>query len=110
MSNYILQNKVPVKCEDIREWGNWMSKNNRCVIRTDRGTMCVSTVFLGADYNFGDDHPLFFESMVFADYPEMTESDCNRYSTWEEARIGHIEMCKKWFGEYTEEDLFLDTL
>jgi len=48
----------------------------------------VSTVFLGIDYNFTGLSPLWFETMVFADY-SGNDLFCRRYSTWEEAEIGH---------------------
>lgn len=47
----------------------------------------VSTVFLGLDHNWTDHGPpILFETMVFDDYDRPYQQ---RYSTWEEAEIGH---------------------
>jgi len=56
----------------------------------------VSTVWLGLDHRFGHGPPLIFESMVFESKAEMDEIDCERYSTEEEARVGHQELVEKW--------------
>jgi hypothetical protein len=51
----------------------------------------VSTVWLGIDYSWGAGPPLIFETMVFG--PEGGfDVDCQRYSTEDEARVGHEEM------------------
>lgn len=52
----------------------------------------VSTVWLGIDDNFSrEGPPLIFETMVFGD-GNMTDLDCRRYATEEEAFQGHAEM------------------
>jgi hypothetical protein len=49
----------------------------------------ISTVWLGLDHNFSMyGPPLIFETMVFGG-PDEDEMEQHRYSTEEEARIGH---------------------
>ena len=48
---------------------------------------CVSTVFLGVDYGFGEGPPLVFETMLFTD--DERDSSIWRYSSWNEALLGH---------------------
>jgi hypothetical protein len=57
----------------------------------------VSTVWLGIDHAFGQGPPLIFETMVFPskDGP-LTDLDCDRYSTEDEALRGHQRMVEKW--------------
>jgi hypothetical protein len=56
----------------------------------------VSTVWLGMNYNFDDDIPLIFETMVFPSKDNYEDIDCDRYSTLEEAIAGHQKMIDKW--------------
>lgn len=67
----------------------------------------VSTVWLGLDHNFGGGRPLIFETMVFVPSDKKInlllreikinreEFDMARYSTLEEARLGHKMMVKR---------------
>lgn len=59
----------------------------------------VSTVWLGLNHQFGDGPPLIFETMVFDSSENMSELDCDRYSTEIEALAGHQVMVKKWTAE-----------
>lgn len=98
---YILEDNKPVPCKDLIEWGEWMSKNDRTVKRTERDGILVSTVFLGLNHAFHPNAPpLLFESMVFPQYKEgkFYDTDMDRYHTWEEALEGHEAMCRKVFG------------
>jgi len=72
----------------------------KVVEQTDIGPYWVSTVWLGLDHNWWDGPPLIFETMVFAngqrDDPDergLTDFDMHRWSTEEEARRGHEEVC-----------------
>lgn len=56
----------------------------------------VSTVWLGLDHQFGKGPPLIFETMVFPKEGDYRDSDCERYSTEEEALKGHEAMVEKW--------------
>jgi hypothetical protein len=49
----------------------------------------VSTVFLGLNHAWDDGPPLLFETMVFRG---GLSDEVRRYSTWDEAVRGHIEM------------------
>lgn len=111
---YKLQGKLAVPCEDLREWGEWMSKNDRTVHKTTIEGVLVSTVFLGLNHNYGEGDPLLFETMVFRDeeysgtvdfdvvYEEGQSSgfwgDCIRTSSWGEAEAAH----KKVVAHITE--------
>ena len=87
--NYILRGKTPILEENILVWAQWFETANRTVVRTEMGTEVVSTIFLGIDHSFGNEIPILFETMVFGgDY----DGDEKRYSTWEEAEVGHNEM------------------
>jgi hypothetical protein len=119
MSNYKLINKVPVRCDDIIEWSKWFGTFNSTVIKTQKEQLLISTVFLGMDHNFSNGSkgsnfdPILFETMVFDDSKtetDFTEQYCRRYSTWDQATKGHVEICKEYLTSYTEEDLFLDIL
>jgi len=69
------------------------------VASTDVGPYWVSTVWLGLNHNYTmRGAPLIFETMVFAsaqrddpDWPGLTDFDCRRYATEEEALAGHEE-------------------
>src|SRR6266480_3669208 len=56
----------------------------------------ISTVWLGLDYSFMNGPPLIFETMVFESKDDLSEIDCERYSTENEAILGHEEMVKKY--------------
>lgn len=96
MSNkYILVDGKPVAEPDLLKWGRWMGQSNkeRIVQQDWIGKVHVSTVFLGFDHCFGDvGPPLLYETMIFGGplggYQE-------RYSTVEDAWIGHTEALKK---------------
>lgn len=87
--NYILKDRTPIRCDDIREWAKWFEKANRHVAKDDVGDVRVSTVFLGIDHSFGGATPLLFETMIFGG-PLDQEQD--RYATWEQAEAGHAAM------------------
>ena len=57
----------------------------------------VSTVWLGADHQFGGGPPLIFETMVFSSKDDdPADNDMDRYSTEEQAVEGHKRMVEKW--------------
>ena len=56
----------------------------------------VSTVWLGIDHSFScDGPPIIFETMVLTTQG-CDSLDCQRYSTLQEAELGHDEMVKTW--------------
>lgn len=65
--------------------------NNRFDLKTKVGKYTVSTVDLGIDHSFGIGKPLYYETMIFKNIDGDVHSlDYQvRYSTEEEARIGH---------------------
>jgi hypothetical protein len=69
----------------MEEWG---SRDKR-VAETFCGFVRVSTVFLGIDHNFlGIGDPILFETMLFPLSENIMEYQ-DRYSTWDEAVVGH---------------------
>lgn len=90
--NYILQDKTPIKCDDIVKWAQWYEGADRCVKRSKSDDISVSTIFLGLDHNYEETGaPVLFETMIFGgDYDEY----CERYTTWDEAETGHAKACE----------------
>ena len=90
LTHWILdENHTPVPAAKIVEWAIFNEAvNRRCVAETDvTPEVRVSTVFLGIDHNYSSEGlPVLFETMAFGgpldDFQE-------RYSSWEEAEIGH---------------------
>lgn len=108
--NYILKDKKIVRCEDIIEWSNWFSENDRHVgiiekegIRGD--SISISTVFLGISsfssfMAIGKSNgllidripPGLFETMIFGlGGPNASEYQV-KHDTWEEAETHHKEL------------------
>ena len=88
---YVLDGHKAVPTADVYEWAAMLEKPERVVAQTLVGGCQVSTVFLGLDHNFsGEGPPLIFETMVknpsggWEDFQE-------RYSTENDAIIGHLE-------------------
>lgn len=106
---YILKGKVPVAVDDPVRWGLWMAKTDRIVKRETIRDLRISTVFLGLDHQYGRGPPLLFESLVFWEYEkpvtqqilgiklesEALEGTMRRYSTWEEAEVGHEDLVRE---------------
>jgi len=92
MKQYILKSKKPVICEDMLQWGKWLSDwKNKRVAETSKGQITVSTVFLGMDHNWGSGPPILFETMIFGG---KYDQEMWRYYTWEEAEEGHKKACQ----------------
>lgn len=51
----------------------------------------VSTVDIGIDMSFGIGEPIYYETMIFDDTIGGSTGYMERYSTEEQARIGHQE-------------------
>ena len=90
---YVLEGKETKRASDVIEWGKMIDYANRQVAR-DRiaDGIEVSTVFLGLDHRYGDGPPVLFETLVFGG---ESDGEMMRYSTWEEAEIGHKEMVER---------------
>lgn len=77
--------------------------NNRRVASTDvifnGKEYWVSTVDLGIDYSFGDEYPVYWETMIF-DKPEAGATPrslyCDRYASKEEAESMHNRIVKSF--------------
>lgn len=113
LGQYILggdDGHTPIRCYSLHEWGRWLeeAREKRVVAWTGNKTKWVSTIFLGLDHRyFGGGPPLLFESMAFSDEGRTTnvfgrtervpESlDQQRYSSWDDAEIGHRAMVRKY--------------
>lgn len=88
---YILEDRNPVKVDNLLTWGRWMETEDRIVEKSTIGTIIVSTVFLGIDHSFGGTEPLLFETMIFGGKNDGYQE---RYSTWDEAVKGHSKTIK----------------
>lgn len=92
--HYILDEHGNPKLEtDLTTWANWYENANRHIGQDWINGMQVSTVFLGLDQAFpGHGEPLLWETMIF-EMPD-DESYQERYSTREEALVGHAHAVK----------------
>ena len=82
---YILENKVPVPCQDAVAWREFMKHEKNVLIAQDViGQFRVMTVFLG--FNHSDsEKPMFFQTTCFG-----TNSSRPKYSgTWQRACLEH---------------------
>ena len=81
------------------EWSRLLADPAKVLAQTDLpGGAWVSTVWLGLDHSFGRGAPMLFESMVFASREDSTDLDCVRYSTREDALLGHDVLVTRWTG------------
>lgn len=88
------ENENVVPC-DQEEWCKVFKSDRRIVNRSHQGAVTVSTVFLGLEHGFSGDKPILFETMAF-NAPDG-EEHMRRYTTIEEARAGHEEVCAEVF-------------
>lgn len=85
------ENKNAIPCS-TEEWGRQleeMNKNNtKHVAYETINDIDISTVWLGLDHQrMPRGKPLIFETMAFN--KDGRDIYCERYSTWQEAEIGH---------------------
>ena len=86
---YILSEDGKIKeCPDLIEWAKWMAAANRKIAFDEINDVRISTIFLGLDRNYFDGPPTLFETMIFGGEHDQYQE---RYSTKEEALIGHQE-------------------
>jgi hypothetical protein len=64
----------------------------------------VSTVWVGIDGGAytRNQSPMIFETMVFPGPESYTDLDVEKYSTEEDAKIGHIKMIYRWALKYED--------
>lgn len=77
----------------VEEWNRLMEdRDSRRIGRDTVDHYFVSTVWLGIDHNFGDGPPVLWETMIFANGPDPLKIDswCERYSSAQDAREGHM--------------------
>lgn len=93
---YILKGKEPVPTTDLIAWAEWMERHERLVKADmtvdENGSVIVSTVFLGCDYNVtGKEPPILFETLIFGG---KLDGRMWRYPTWELAEKNHENVWK----------------
>jgi hypothetical protein len=101
--------RTPIPCYSLTEWGRWLEEDHhRSLWWTGNATKWVSTVFLGLDHrHWGGGPPLLFETMAFqhegrtmdffGDVRPVPETlDQVRYSSWDDAEIGHKALVRKY--------------
>jgi hypothetical protein len=111
LGQYILggaEGHTPVPCYSLSAWGRWMEEpGHRSLWWTGNPTKYVSTVFLGLDHQHWGGPPVVFESMAFIDEGKFheihgeriyyhTSLGQERYSSWDDAEIGHRAMVRKY--------------
>jgi hypothetical protein len=108
---YRLEGHIPVPCDEEDE--RWDDCHSTKVGLHKFATVRISTVFLGTDRR-GEDTaregfveqiattmtlvglgPLLFETLVFVDGKNCA-AEGFRYSTWEEAALGHLACVERW--------------
>lgn len=89
-SYFILVDKKPVVCADINLWSKLQAETSRILNKSSFGDIVVSTVFLGWAHGEDKGLPILFETLVFGG-----EHDCYmlRYTSWDDAMIGHDQVC-----------------
>jgi hypothetical protein len=96
LRKYILdQDGNPVPVEDVLQWAQWFTYNDRHLdIDTIEG-IGISTVFLGLDHGFDSNQPVLWETMIFGGEHDGYQK---RYFTKVGAQAGHtkaVEMVKQ---------------
>jgi hypothetical protein len=80
----------------LMEWVDWFGSIEGRVALDETETHLVSTVFLGLDHrHFGNVRAHWFETMIFDKSTQDESIYCDRYSSLEEAIIGHA-MALAW--------------
>lgn len=95
---YILDADHRVVAADLDTWAAMIEADGRLVDYTEiNSALRVSTVFIGLDMAPWDDGPpKLFETMVFRN---DSGDDCWRYSSWDDAVIGHKAAVRKLRGK-----------
>jgi hypothetical protein len=74
---------------DLMTWARWFGTADRTVAKTTVGDTEVSTVFIGANHAIGNGSAKWFETLCFGG---ASDGEMERYTTLEEAMIGHEQM------------------
>ena len=91
MNEYYILDGHKTKKTDMETWAKGFNENRK-VARNSIGDVTISTGFLGMNHNWEKGNPILFETMVFGG---KLDQEMDRYSTWEEAKIGHKTMVEK---------------
>ena len=85
------RNVIPVQYEELRSVRRKTPGSTWWIVAKTRPfrDVEVSTVFLEANHRFDDGPPLVFETLVLGG---PLADECERYSTWDEAEVGHAAM------------------
>lgn len=88
MERYILDaSGTPVPEPDTAKWLKWFENNPEHIACDSRGTVIVSTIFLGIDANYGNaGPPILWETMVFGGKYDQFQV---RYASRSDALAGH---------------------
>ena len=88
---YVLDEKHNPIPATLDEWSKFTEPYCiSSVVRDEVDDLCVSTVFLGINHNWGEGPPILFETMIFGG---EHDEDRWRYATWDEAIVGHKTAC-----------------
>lgn len=80
------------------EWARrFEDRGYQQIVATRKRGILVSTVWLGLNHSFGYGPPMIFETMIFGREAEKYEYQ-DRYTTLDEALLGHEYACKVAFG------------
>lgn len=96
---YKLDGHTPVPCEMMEGVIALENSESRQVHFTKLADYEVSTVFLGFDHAHFGGPPLLFETMIFGGNHDDFQ---RRYSTWDEAAVGHANAVRLASGEIDE--------
>lgn len=81
-----------------KEFSELMAVRENKIVKQEftKNKLWVSTVFLGLNYRYGEGAPIIYETMVFPSEDNLSDLDCRRYCTKEEALQGHKELFEEW--------------
>jgi hypothetical protein len=88
---YKLVGYIPVAVEDVLDWANSESFGTQVAI-SELGLITVSTIFIGTNVSLRNP-PLVFETKILGG--QLNGRSVFRYSTWEQAELGHQEICNQ---------------
>lgn len=90
---YLLIDKIAIPHHNLLEWACAMEQTNKRIAETYVGNLRVSTIFVGFNMAMSPERPPdIFETIIFKNESNMIEF---RYSTYEEAEVGHALAVKK---------------
>lgn len=89
---FLNKDKSVIKCslkEFSEQLNEMMINDSKHVKKSDIGNFWISTVWLGINHNWGSGSPILFETMILNKYTQEWLDYLVRYSTWDNALIGH---------------------